>query len=197
MVENFEFDPVVICAKIQSGDSTAETALIQRFSESLIFMLVQRTRDKQLSDDLHQDTFRIVLERLRSDKGISDPSKLSGFVHRTAINVCIDHARKTKRRKTHTDSGIFEYLPDHRATQLDKVIQEERIGLVRDIIDKLNVSRDRELMHRFYVLEQDKAQICDHFAMSSDNFDRVISRARKRFKQAIEKRMRELNVDEI
>ena len=197
MRQHTEFDAEAVCASIQAGDSAAETAMILRYSESVIFMLMKRTGDKALSEDLHQDTFRIVLQRLRSDKSLVTPSKLSGFVHRTALNVCIDHARKIIRRKTHADSELCAYAPDNAVTQLDKVIAEERIGLVRDIIENLTVARDRELLRRFYVLEQDKPQICSHFNMTSDNFDRVISRARKRFKQAIEQRMRELNVNKI
>lgn len=182
---------------VHAGDGAAESALVKRFSQTVMFMLMQRTKDNLLSEDLHQDTFRIVLERLRSQKKLSDPSKLSGFIYRTALNVCIDHFRKNTRRKTHADSELCSYAPDKRITQLEKVIVEERVEIVRDVIDQLTVTRDREVLRRFYVLEQDKSQICNYLELSPDNFDRVISRARKRFKEAIEHRMQELNIDEI
>ena len=94
-----DFNPITICEQVQKGDGTAESALVKRFSHSVLFMLTQRTGDKQLAEDLHQDTFRIVLERLRSQTRLNDPSKLSGFIHRTALNVYIDHVRKNTRRK--------------------------------------------------------------------------------------------------
>jgi len=182
---------------VHAGDGAAESALVKRFSQTVMFMLTQRTKDNLLSEDLHQDTFRIVLERLRSQKKLSDPSKLSGFIYRTALNVCIDHFRKNTRRKTHADSELCSYAPDERITQLEKVIAEERVEIVRDVIDQLTVPRDREILHRFYVLEQDKFQICNFLELSPDNFDRVISRARKRFKDEIVHRMQELNIDSI
>ena len=191
------FNPIAICKLVQAGDSHAESALVKRFSQSVMFMLTQRTGDKLLAEDLHQDTFRIVLERLRSQKELTDPSKLSGFIHRTALNVCIDHARKNTRRKTHADSELCSYSADMRLTQLEKIIAQERIRIVRDVIAQLAVTRDSEVLHRFYVLEQDKSQICNYLELSPDKFDRVISRARKRFTDAIEQRMNALNISEI
>ena len=178
MPQNSDFDPIAICEKVQAGDSTAESALVKRFSQSVMFMLKQRTGDKSLSEDLHQDTFRIVLERLRSQKKLSEPSKLSGFIHRTALNVFIDHVRKNTRRKTHVDNELCSYAPDKRLTQIEKVIAEERTRIVRDIIGQLTVTRDSEILRRFYVLEQEKSQICNYLELSPDKFDRVISRAR-------------------
>ena len=160
-------------------------------------MLRQRTKDQALSEDLHQDTFRVVIERLRNERSIAEPEKLSGFIHRTAVNICIDHNRKINRRQTYTGSESFEYVPDPGLSQLSSMIESERSTLVRTVIGELSMERDRDLLRRFYVLEQDKVQICEHYSLSSDNFDRVISRARKRFRTAIAKRMAQLNVDEI
>ena len=197
MQQNIDFDPIAICEKVQSGDRTAESALVKHFSQSVMFMLKQRTGDKLLSEDLHQDTFRIVLERLRSQKKLSEPAKLSGFIHRTALNVFIDHVRKNTRRKTYADTELCSYAPDKRLAQLEEIIALERTRIVRDIIEELNVTRDCEILRRFYVLEQDKSQICNYLELSPDKFDRVISRARKRFKEAIERRLHELNISEI
>lgn len=192
-----DFNPITICEQVQKGDGTAESALVKRFSHSVMFMLTQRTGDKQLAEDLHQDTFNIVIERLRSLKKLNDPSKLSGFIHRTALNVYIDHTRKNTRRKTYADSELCAYFPDKRLTQLEKVIAQQRIKTVLDVIADLAVTRDSDVLQRFYVLEQDKFQICHYLELSPDTFDSVISRARKRFKEAMEQHMQTLNVSEI
>ena len=77
------------------------------------------------------------------------------------------------------------------------MIAQQRIETVRDVIAQLAVTRDSDVLQRFYVLEQDKSQICHYLELSPDKFDRVISRARKRFKEAMEQRMKMLNISEI
>ena len=53
---------------------------------------------------------------------------------------------------------------------------------VRKLIAELRVQRDREVLHRSYILEQDKSTVCESLGMDSTQFDRVISRARQRFR---------------
>ncbi len=179
-----DFDPNQISRRIGAGDKTAETALVQHFSPRLMFMLRQRTNDEQLAEDLHQDTLRIVLERLRSPESIAEPEKLAGFVHKTALNVYIGYVRREGRRNTHAGGDLFDELPAVEPSQLDDLLREEKISAVRTVIDGMRVERDRDILYRFYVRAQEKPDICQALGISSENFDRVISRARKRFREA-------------
>ena len=85
--------PEALLARIQTGDVAAESELIRRYSRSLRAMLLQRTGDPDRADDVHQEAFLIVLERLR-DKGLDDPGRVAAFLHRTALNVLIGDYRK-------------------------------------------------------------------------------------------------------
>ena len=176
--------PEEIVRRIRKGEQRAESALYNRYVRGLKVMLRQRTGDDALAEDLAHDTIRIVLERLR-DKGIDEPAKLSAFMQRTAVNVHIGELRRTSRRKTFADSDRIALESDDRSGPLAELLEEESRNAIRAAIDELTVPRDREIIRRFYILEQDKTVICASLDLSVRHFDRVISRARKRFMELI------------
>ena len=150
-------------------------------------MLRQRTGSIQRAEDLHQDTFWVVIQRLRT-AGIDDATRISAFLHRTALNLLIGENRKEARRRTHADVGLVEVHPDPNADQLGALIRAEAAGAVRAMIQELRNPRDKELLYRFYILQHDKPLICKVMSLPVDQFDRVISRARRRFRELIDKK---------
>src|SRR5262249_51973396 len=74
--------------RIAAGDTAAEGDLVQRYSRGLGYLLRRLGATPELADDLHQETFRIVLERLRK-RGLDDPAGLAGFLRGTARNLMI------------------------------------------------------------------------------------------------------------
>jgi DNA-directed RNA polymerase specialized sigma24 family protein len=48
------------------------------------------------------------------------------------------------------------------------------------------VERDRELLIRFYVHDQDKQKICRELGLKSLHFNRVLFRAKNRFRKLLE-----------
>ena len=55
--------------------------------------------------------------------------------------------------------------------------------IVRKIIDELGIQRDRDVLFRYYILEEDKDKVCADLRLSKDQFSRIIFRARKRYKE--------------
>jgi RNA polymerase sigma-70 factor (ECF subfamily) len=76
-------------------------------------------------------------------------------------------------------------------SQLDQLLAQEKAGIVRQVITELNSDRDREVLLRFYLREEEKEQICADLGLSSLHFNRVLFRARERYKQLFEKLTRE------
>jgi RNA polymerase sigma-70 factor (ECF subfamily) len=180
-----DLPPETLVQRISAGDTNAEAELIQRFSRPLLTMLEMRTGDRQRAEDVHQETFCIVLERLRST-GLDDPRRISAFLHRTAINVLIGEYRKDVRRRTETDTDLIERFGDSETDQLRALIRQESDQAVRAALQDLTNPRDKEVLYRFYILQEEKAAICAALKLSTAHFDRVISRARKRFRHFIE-----------
>lgn len=172
--------------RIAAGDSAAEGALVERYSRGVLYLLRRLGAAPELAEDLHQETFRIVLERLRQ-KGLDDPAGLAGFLRGTARNLVIAERRKTARRRTDADPEILDRAVHPEPGQLSSVLLEEEAGIVRRLIGELSTDRDRQLLLRFYVAEEEKESICADLGLDSLHFNRVLFRARHRFKELLER----------
>jgi RNA polymerase sigma-70 factor (ECF subfamily) len=171
--------------RIRAGDAMAETELVERYSRGLLYMLRRTAVDPALAEDLHQEAFRIVLERLR-ERELEEPERLAGFLHRTAKNLFVAGYRKGARRKTDGEVEGMEAVPDPASGPLQETLRQEEAGLVRRLIGELDTDRDRQLLYRFYIAEEDKERICADLGLSSLHFNRVLFRARQRFKEILE-----------
>ena len=172
--------------RIAAGDEAAEAALVQRYSRGLLYLLRRLGAPPELAEDLHQETFRIVLERLRR-RGLDEPAGLAGFLHGTARNLVIAERRKTARRRTDADPEGLERVVHPEPGQLSSVLLEEEAVIVRRLIGELPTDRDRQLLLRFYVAEEEKESICADLGLDSLHFNRVLFRARHRFKDLLER----------
>ena len=90
--------------RIVAGETAAEGDLVPRYRRGLLYLLSRLGALPELADDLAQETFRIVIERLRQS-GLADPAGLSSFLRGTARNLLIAERRKTARRRTWGDSA--------------------------------------------------------------------------------------------
>jgi RNA polymerase sigma-70 factor (ECF subfamily) len=170
--------------RIAAGDGSAEGELVQRYSRGLLYLL--RRLAPELADDLHQETFRIVLERLRK-RGLDDPAGLAGFLRGTARNLVLAERRKTARRRTDADEEELAQAAHPAPSQLSEVLLDEEAETVRRLIRELPTDRDRQLLLRYYVSEEEKDRLCEDLGLDSLHFNRVLFRARQRFKEILER----------
>lgn len=182
-------DPSVeLVHRIVSGDPAAETELVQRFSRALTFLLKRLTRDGAAADDLYQETFRLVIEKVRGGE-LREPEKLPGFVSSMARNLFLGSVRRTGRRqKWQGDAEATETAPDPAPGQLTKLLARERAATVRRVLAELKNDRDREILSRYYIADENKEDICRDFELTDLHFNRVLFRARQRYKELFESR---------
>ncbi|HYH45331.1 MAG TPA: sigma-70 family RNA polymerase sigma factor, partial [Thermoanaerobaculia bacterium] len=155
----------------------------------LLVHLRRMTGDPALADDLHQETFRVVLERLRREE-LEEPGRLAAFVLRTGRNLFLGAWRKRTRRGEGTSLDGLDGEPepaiaDPDPGQLAAVLREERIRRVRQVISELATPRDRQLLFRFYVAEEERESICADLGLTGPHFNRVLFRARQRLKELL------------
>ncbi len=176
-----------LVARIRAGEAAAESELVARFARPLRLLLERQTNRRPEAADLFQEVCRLVLTKLRAGE-LRDAEKLPGFVAQIGRSLAIEHYRKAARRKTEPDSDALGAAVDPAASPLAELLASERASLVRRLIAELGTSRDRELLLRFYVAEEDREQIAADFGLTSLQLNRVLHRARQRLRALAEER---------
>lgn len=151
-------------------------------------MLRQRTADWDLAADIHQDTFVVVIERLRKGE-LDHPERVAAFIRQTAINIHLGALRKQRRRATDPDSERVALAADQNAGPVAQLESSEARLLVRQLIEEMRVDRDRQMLRRFYISEESKPSICRDLELDSAHFDRVLHRARQRLRELLQQHL--------
>lgn len=176
-----------LVARIQAGSEAAGDDLVSRFGRGVRIILGRVVRQAPAVDDLYQDTFRLVLEKVRHGE-LRDPDRLPGFVASLARNLAIDSLRRQVRLKAE-DVEAVEHFADPGPSPLERLLAGERAALARRVIGELG-DRDREVLYQFYIAEEAKESICRRLDLSSLHFNRVLHRARRRYKDLFEETAR-------
>lgn len=175
-----------LVARIESGDARAEEDFVERFTRAVRVVLRQLLRGSPEADDLFQETFRLALEKIRRGE-VRNADKLSSFVVSLARNLAINHFRLHSRRRTEPDSEAVELASWDMPDPLGHLLLGEKAVLVRRLIQGLGTDRDRQVLFRFYIAEDDKESICQDLGLSALHFNRVLHRARQRYKELYER----------
>jgi RNA polymerase sigma-70 factor (ECF subfamily) len=126
----------------------------------------------------------ITLGKIRAG-AIRKPHSILAFLRRTAKNVVITHHRTENRYRNLGDQVC--QLPGQVENPATRDIDLKIIKcLLQKILNQLSIPRDREILQRFYLYEENKSSICRDFGIKSEHFDRVLYRAKQRVRLMLE-----------
>jgi RNA polymerase sigma-70 factor (ECF subfamily) len=161
---------------------------LRQLRSGVLFLLHREVIDPAFAEDLCNETFRIVLERLRRQP-LEDPTKLAAYLAQTARNLAIADRRKAARRQTFTgEQHNIDDFADEGSDPSVAVQTQTRAKAIRKVLEEMPNVRDRQLLVRFYLNDEDKAVICHDLNLTDEHFNRVIFRARERFRVLLDKR---------
>lgn len=175
--------------RIRRGDKAMEEAFCRQYYRSVLALLRFYTRDEATAEDITHDALIKVLVRLR-DQGIDKPESLSSFVHQTARFTFLGWSRLSDNRLQ-----LFESMDDKSIGETDlegALLNTEKQQILAHLIECMTVARDRELLLRCYLGDEQKIVVCESLKLTADHFDRVISRARKRLKAIVSEQAEEI-----
>ena len=171
-------------AATQSGSGQQ---VILRNMAGLRAQLARVTGSVELASDLLQDAVVTALQKLRAGQ-ISDPAHLDGYVYRVALNHLRNYRRKDRSR-TATSEELSEPVESTESSRPVKDLEVDQWArLVKQLLQQVPLARDRELLVRFYLDEESKQELCQAFGLTELHFNRVIHRARDRFKDLLQRR---------
>ena len=92
------------------GDENALTILIKRHQSKIFGFIYSKISDRDISNDIFQDTFIKVIKTLKSGS-YNEEGKFLPWVMRIAHNLIIDHFRRNKKNAdVSRNRGIFDFL---------------------------------------------------------------------------------------
>jgi RNA polymerase sigma-70 factor (ECF subfamily) len=173
--------------RIRSGETDGMEDLYQLFSKGIRFYLCRQLGPQELDDKVH-DTFVVVVQAIRRDE-LRDPQRLMGFVRtivRRQVAAHIDWVVHIRREQIDMESTIR--IADPHGNPEERAIFRQRADLINRVLLELS-ERDREILTRFYLHEQDQDQICSEMVLTETQFRLLKSRAKARFGELGKKKL--------
>lgn len=144
-------DGVLVNNYIHGNEKSLEI-LIVRHKQRIFSFIFSKVLDREIAEDVFQDTFIKVINTLRRGK-YNEEGKFLPWVMRIAHNLIIDHFRRLKRipKFNNTDDfDIFDVLSDEMLSIENQIIKEQILGDVRSLIEELPDDQKEVLLMRMY-----------------------------------------------
>jgi RNA polymerase sigma factor (sigma-70 family) len=135
-----------------AGHHPSLERLIRRHKNRVFAYILMIVKDKELSEDLFQDTFIKVINTIRSGN-YKEEGKFIQWVMRIAHNLIIDHFRKAKRIplvENSDDYNIFDRVRIPVESVEEVMITEQIHQDVKKLIDYLPKEQREVLVMRHY-----------------------------------------------
>ncbi len=135
-----------------NGNETSLEILIKRHQQRLFSFIYSKVKDRDITEDIFQDTFIKVIRTLKKGN-YNEEGKFLPWVVRISHNLIIDHFRKSNRmpKFRNTDEfDIFSVLGDDVLNAEKKIIKEQIHADVRELINELPEEQKQVLVMRMY-----------------------------------------------
>jgi RNA polymerase sigma-70 factor, ECF subfamily len=165
--------------QIKAGDDTGMEHLYKLFSRGIRYYLCRQLGPQELEDKVH-DTFLIVVNAIKRGD-LREPERLMGFVRtvvRRQVAAYIENAVHLRREQADLESSVT--VADRKQNPEQEAIFRQKSALMKSALESLS-KRDRDILIRFYLMEQSQDQICKEMALTETQFRLLKSRAKAKF----------------
>jgi RNA polymerase sigma-70 factor, ECF subfamily len=176
----FPFDAGYL-QRLKEGDPATEEHFARYFGELIQIKAASRLRSPSGADDVRQETLFRVLRNLRQGT-IDHPERLGAYVN-TVSNHVIQETFRRNRRTGEFPEGAGE-IPSEQTSAESDLLQEERSEMVKRALEELS-GKDRELLQRIFLEDEDKDAVCKQLSVSRDYLRVLLHRARGRLRATL------------
>ncbi|WP_395043897.1 RNA polymerase sigma factor [Flavobacterium sp.] len=135
-----------------AGDENALAILIKRHQQKIYGFIYSKMPDRDVADDVFQDTFIKVIKTLKSNS-YNEEGKFLPWVMRISHNLIVDHYRKNKKmpmlRETE-EFSIFSILTDNSLNAEGRIITDIIEKDLQKIVQELPADQKEVLIMRIY-----------------------------------------------
>jgi len=111
---------------------------LTRYQSKVYYYIFQIVRDKELTEDIFQETFIKAITTIQQGR-YQDSGKFLAWINRIAHNLVIDHFRKQKNENTISadsyDYDIFQHA-DISDLSIEDILSNEQV--LRDVVKMVN-----------------------------------------------------------
>jgi RNA polymerase sigma factor (sigma-70 family) len=165
------------------GDQKAYAELMQRYKDSIYFMLLKMVNNRDDADDLTIEAFGKAFKNLHQ---YTPDYAFSTWLFKIATNNCIDFIRRKKKmtfsidKSMENDSGQ-EMQYEIKSPLLDpeeNMIKKQKALVMRDVVEKLK-PRYKRLVELRYFQERSYEEIADELQLPLGTVKAQLFRARE------------------
>ena len=135
-----------------NGNNASFEILLTRHKSRVFAFIMSKIKNRDLSEDIFQDTFIKVINSLQKGK-YNEEGKFLPWMMRIAHNLMIDHFRKeAKMRKVRPTSefDIFDVLDDGNKNQEEVMMQTQVHTDLKVLIEQLPKDQKEVLKMRYF-----------------------------------------------
>jgi RNA polymerase sigma-70 factor (ECF subfamily) len=160
-------------------------ALIEKNYVGLRLLVSRRCRDQHVGADLLNEAVCTTWAKWQAGK-IERPEQIAGYVLQVTMNLLRNHRRAiAERPEKRADAAKLHELSSDTEPG-DETIEREIASQVKNVIRGMSSQRDRAILVRFYLDEEDKETICRDLSLTPLQFDKILHRARGRLRKLLE-----------
>lgn len=135
-----------------AGNENALATLIKRHESRIYGFIYSKISDRDISNDIFQDTFIKVIKTLKSNS-YNEEGKFLPWVMRISHNLIIDHFRKNKKMPLFRETeefSIFSIMSDDSPTIENQLISDQVQQDIKKLIEELPLDQKEVLVMRMY-----------------------------------------------
>jgi RNA polymerase sigma-70 factor (ECF subfamily) len=176
-----------LIAAVLDGGEDAFRRLVERYEERITRLLMRFVRDRFAVEDLLQEVFVKVFRKLHT---FNQDSALYTWIYRISVNAATDYLDRQSRRRLRLVSDVTVVEQDNREAghggAAEPLIEEELRRVTREVLETLPEKYRTILVLREYqdLSYTEMAEVLD---CSIGTVESRLFRARKRFKEALER----------
>lgn len=142
-----------LVAAYAKGDNGAFDALLQRYQSRVYNYIYQLVKDRQLAEDIFQETFVKAITNIRQGR-YAETGKFSAWINRIARNLAIDYFRQEKvEAQVSADDENFDVLNRKELAEgtIEDLMVDSQIRTdIRRLISCLPKAQRQVLVMRYY-----------------------------------------------
>ena len=137
----------------EEGNNAAFEVLLTRNRSKVYYYILQIVRDKELAEDIFQDTFIKAIMTIQQGRYV-ESGRFVGWINRIAHNLIIDFFRKQKNEKT-VSADAYDYDITNNAKLSDLSVEdimsnEQVLSDVVKMVDYLPQVQQEVVRMRFF-----------------------------------------------